>query len=41
MPSGNLGYNPLKGTRDLTAASLNAQNSQEGIQLLNDSLKTF
>ena len=41
MPSGNLGYNPLKGTRDLTAASLNAQNSKEGIQLLNDSLKTF
>ena len=41
MPSGNLGYNPLQGTRDLTAASLRAQNSQEGIQLLNDSLKTF
>lgn len=41
MPSGNLGYNPLKGTRDLTIASLNAQNSKEGIQLLNDSLKTF
>ena len=41
MPSGNLGYNPLKGTRDLTSASLSAQNSKEGIQLLNDSLKTF
>lgn len=41
MPSGNLGYNPLRGTRDLTTASLNAQNSQEGIQLLNDSLNTF
>jgi hypothetical protein len=41
MPSGNLGYNPLRGTRDLATASLNAQNSQEGIQLLNDSLNTF
>ena len=41
MPSGNIGYNPLKGTRELGVASLNLQNSDVAIQGLNDSFKAY
>jgi hypothetical protein len=41
MPSGNIGYNPLKGTRELGVASLNLQNSDAAIQGLNDSFKAY
>lgn len=41
MPSGNIGYNPLKGTRELGVASLNLQNSDLAIQGLNDSFKAY
>ena len=41
MPSGNIGYNPLKGTRELGVASLNLQNSDVAIKNLNDSFKAY
>lgn len=41
MPSGNLGYNPLAGSKDLVSASLKLQNSPEGIEALNNSLNVY
>ena len=41
MPSGNLGFNPFAGSKDLVSASFRLQNTPEAIDSLNNSFKVF